>query len=41
MTLRYSAAIVGWGSEVLGFDTPTSRDRLQYRERSDRMVPSN
>jgi len=24
--LRYSAAIIGWGSEVLGFDTPTSRD---------------
>jgi Domain of unknown function (DUF4037) len=25
-TLRYSAALIGWGSEVLGFDTPTSRD---------------
>jgi len=24
--LRYSAAIIGWGSEVLGFDTPISRD---------------
>ena len=24
--LRYSAALVGWGSEVLGFDTPMSRD---------------
>ena len=24
--LRYSAALIGWGSEVLGFDTPTSRD---------------
>lgn len=24
--LRYSAAIMGWGSEVLGFDTPISRD---------------
>ena len=25
-TLRYSAAVIGWGSEVLGFDTPISRD---------------
>jgi|SRR5215213_5670313 len=25
-TLRYSAAVIGWGSEVLGFDTPMSRD---------------
>ncbi|HEV8371215.1 MAG TPA: DUF4037 domain-containing protein [Pyrinomonadaceae bacterium] len=24
--LRYSAAVIGWGSEVLGFDTPVSRD---------------
>lgn len=24
--LRYSAALIGWGSEVLSFDTPTSRD---------------
>jgi len=24
--LRYSAAVLGWGSEVLGFDTPISRD---------------
>jgi len=24
--LRYSAALIGWGSEVLGFDTPLSRD---------------
>ena len=24
--LRYSAAIIGWGSEVLGFDTPISTD---------------
>jgi hypothetical protein len=24
--LRYSAALLGWGSEVLGFDTPMSRD---------------
>ena len=24
--LRYSAGIIGWGSEVLGFDTPVSRD---------------
>jgi len=24
--LLYSAALVGWGSEVLGFDTPISRD---------------
>ena len=24
--LRYSAALIGWGSEVLGFDTPVSRD---------------
>jgi hypothetical protein len=24
--LRYSAALIGWGSEVLGFDTPTSTD---------------
>ena len=24
--LRYSAAIIGWGSEVLSFDTPISRD---------------
>ena len=24
--LRYSAAIIGWGSEVLGFDSPISRD---------------
>ena len=24
--LRYTAAIIGWGSEVLGFDTPVSRD---------------
>lgn len=24
--LRYSAALLGWGSEVLGFDTPISRD---------------
>jgi hypothetical protein len=24
--LRYSAALIGWGSEVLGFDTPMSRD---------------
>lgn len=24
--LRYSAALIGWGSEVLGFDTPRSRD---------------
>lgn len=24
--LRYSAALLGWGSEVLGFDTPLSRD---------------
>src|SRR5688500_20274327 len=24
--LRNSAAIIGWGSEVLGFDTPISRD---------------
>src|ERR1043165_3206409 len=24
--LRYSAALIGWGSEVLGFDTPISRD---------------
>ena len=24
--LRYSAAVIGWGSEVLGFDTPISRD---------------
>jgi hypothetical protein len=24
--LRYSAAVLGWGSEVLGFDTPLSRD---------------
>lgn len=25
-SLRYSAAVIGWGSEVLGFDTPVSRD---------------
>jgi hypothetical protein len=25
-SLRYSAAVIGWGSEVLGFDTPISRD---------------
>jgi Domain of unknown function (DUF4037) len=25
-TLRYSAAVIGWGSEVLGFDTSISRD---------------
>ena len=25
-SLPYSAAVIGWGSEVLGFDTPTSRD---------------
>jgi hypothetical protein len=24
--LRYSAALIGWGSEVLGFDTAISRD---------------
>jgi len=24
--LRYSAALIGWGSEVLGFDTARSRD---------------
>jgi hypothetical protein len=24
--LRYSAAVIGWGSEVLGFDTPVSTD---------------
>ena len=24
--LHYSAALIGWGSEVLGFDTPLSRD---------------
>lgn len=24
--LRHSAALIGWGSEVLGFDTPISRD---------------
>ena len=24
--IRYSAALIGWGSEVLGFDTPLSRD---------------
>ncbi len=24
--LRYSAAVIGWGSEVLGFDTRLSRD---------------
>jgi hypothetical protein len=24
--LRYSAAVIGWGSEVLGFDTDISRD---------------
>lgn len=24
--LSYSAALIGWGSEVLGFDTPLSRD---------------
>src|SRR6185503_6756380 len=24
--LRYSAALIGWGSEVLGFDTPLSCD---------------
>jgi hypothetical protein len=24
--LRYSAAVIGWGSEVLGFDTAVSRD---------------
>ena len=24
--LHYSAALIGWGSEVLGFDTPMSRD---------------
>jgi len=24
--LRYSAALIGWGSEVLGLDTPMSRD---------------
>src|SRR5687767_12961408 len=24
--LRYSAALIGWGSEVLGVDTPLSRD---------------
>lgn len=24
--LRYSAALIGWGSEVLGFDTPMSSD---------------
>ena len=24
--LKYSAALIGWGSEVLGFDTPISRD---------------
>ena len=24
--LNYSAALIGWGSEVLGFDTPLSRD---------------
>jgi hypothetical protein len=24
--LKYSAALIGWGSEVLGFDTPMSRD---------------
>src|SRR5688572_21107955 len=24
--LRYSAALIGWGSEVLAFDTPLSRD---------------
>lgn len=25
-SVRYSAAVIGWGSEVLGFDTPISRD---------------
>lgn len=25
-TLQHSAALIGWGSEVLGFDTPLSRD---------------
>lgn len=24
--LKYSAALIGWGSEVLGYDTPISRD---------------
>lgn len=24
--LKYSAALIGWGSEVLGYDTPMSRD---------------
>jgi hypothetical protein len=24
--LRYSAGVIGWGSELLGFDTPISRD---------------
>jgi len=26
LSLRYSAAVIGWGSEVLGFDTPISQD---------------
>jgi hypothetical protein len=26
LKLRYSAAVIGWGSEVLGFDTAVSRD---------------
>lgn len=26
--LRHSAALIGWGSDVIGFDTPVSRDHL-------------
>jgi hypothetical protein len=26
--LRYSAALIGWGSDAAGYDTPVSRDHL-------------
>jgi hypothetical protein len=37
--LRYSAALIGWGSEVLGFDTALSRERLPKTSPEDWQGP--